>query len=115
MAELGEFAKHYDELRALDVQVLGVSVDSVQQAQLARERLSAPFPILSDSDRKVMELYGTRSPVYRLRDGSSLNTPTLVLIDRKGIVRWIHQAEDYRIRAAFREDLQEIHKLKTAR
>ena len=30
MAELGEFVKHYDELKALDVPVLGVRVDSVQ-------------------------------------------------------------------------------------
>jgi len=59
-----------------------------------------------------MDQYGTRSPVYKGRDGSAINTPTLVLIDRTGTVRWLHQAADYRVRAPFWQDLEEIQKLK---
>jgi peroxiredoxin len=112
MNELGEFVKHFDELKAKRVQVLGVSVDPIEKARVAQQALKAPFPILSDSDRNVMVLYGTASPLYRGRDGKPLNTPTLVLIDRKGIIRWIHQAEDFRIRAPIAEDLEQIHKLR---
>jgi peroxiredoxin len=112
MAELGEFVKHYSELKALDVQVLGVSVDPPDKARLVEEKLATPFPILSDSNRKLMELYGTRSPVYQLPDGGTLDTPTLVLIDRTGTIRWIHQAPDFRIRAPISEDLDEARKLK---
>ena len=112
MNELGEFVKHFDELKAMRVQVIDVSVDPIEKARVAQQALKAPFPILSDSGRKLMDLYGTASPVYRGRDGGPLNTPTLVLIDRKGIIRWIHQAEDFRIRPPITEDLEEIHKLK---
>ena len=111
MAELGEFVKHYQELQALDVQVLAVSVDPVGKVSEARAKLKAPFPMLSDSDDKVMDLYGTRSPEYKNRDGAAINTPTLVLIDKTGTVRWLHQAADYRIRAPISEVLNEIRKL----
>jgi peroxiredoxin len=111
MAELGEFVKHYDELKALDVQVLGVSVDPPDKSRITQEKMKTPFPILSDSENKLMDLYGTRSPVYKGRGGTPLNTPTLVLIDKKGIVRWIHQAPDYKVRAPISEVLEEAQKL----
>ena len=111
MAELGEFVKHHQELQDLDVQVLAISVDPVEKANEAQTKLKAPFPMLSDSHEAVMDLYGTRSPVYKNHAGAAINTPTLVLIDRKGTIRWLHQAADYRIRAPISEVLNEIRKL----
>ena len=92
--------------------MLGVSVDPPDKARLTQEKLKTPFPILSDSKREVMQLYGTRSPAYRAADGGTLNTPTLVLADRTGTIRWIHQAPDYKIRAPISEVLAEARKLK---
>jgi peroxiredoxin len=111
MAELGEFVKHYQELQALDVQVLAVSVDPVDKASDAQTKLKAHFPMLSDSHERAMKLYGTRSPMYKNRDGASINTPTLVLIDKSGVIRWVHQAADYRVRAPISQVLNEIRKL----
>jgi peroxiredoxin len=110
MHELGEFVKHSDDLKALDVQVLGISVDPVDKGRVAEQKLHAPFPILSDSDRKVMELYGTRSPIYQGPFGP-INTPTLVLIDKTGTIRWIHQATDFRVRAPVDEVLAQARKI----
>lgn len=84
----------------MDVEMLAVSVDPPEKAKRVKEKLNAPFPILSDASHKVMELYGTQSPEYRNRQGVSINTPTLVLIDKTGTIRWIHQATNYRIRAS---------------
>jgi peroxiredoxin len=112
MAELGEFVKHDAEFKALDVQILAISVDPPDKGKWAQEKLKAPFPILSDSKREVMELYGTRSPQYHNREGGAINTPTLVLIDKTGTIRWIHQATNYRVREAVEEDLAQAHKLK---
>lgn len=111
MAELGEFVKHNHEIERLDVQVLAISVDPVDKVSETRARLKAPFPMLSDSHDRVMDLYGTRSPLYKNRGGASINTPTLVLIDRAGTIRWMHQAADYRIRATISEVLKEIRTL----
>lgn len=112
MGELGEFVKHEDDFKALDVQVLAISVDPAERGKWVEEKLKAPFPILSDSKHEVMELYGTRSPEYHNREGGSINTPTLVLIDKTGAVRWIHQATNFRVREAIEEDLAQARKLK---
>lgn len=112
MGELGEFVKHYAEFKALDVQILAISVDPPDKGRWVQEKLKVPFPILSDSMRAVMVLYGTRSPKYHGRNGASINTPTLVLIDKTGTIRWIHQAGNFRIRAPVSEDLAEARKLK---
>jgi peroxiredoxin len=111
MAELGEFVKHYQELQSLDVEVLAISVDPIDKVSEARAKLKTPFPMLSDSHDKVMDLYGTHSPVYKNRDGAAINTPTLVLIDKSGVIRWLHQAADYRIRAPVSQVLNEVRKL----
>lgn len=112
MGELGELVKHNADFKKLDVQILAVSVDPPDRGKWVEEKLKAPFPTLSDAKRQVMELYGTRSPEYHNREGSSINTPTLVLIDKTGTIRWIHQATDYRVREAVEEDLAQARKLK---
>ena len=112
MGELGEFVKHDADLKALDVQVLAISVDPAEKGKWAQDKLKASFPFLSDSKREVMEFYGTRSPEYHNREGGSINTPTLVLIDKTGTIRWIHQATNYRVRATVEEDLAQARKLK---
>jgi peroxiredoxin len=89
-----------------------VSVDPRDKARWVEEKLKAPFPLLSDSARRAMTLYGTASPEYRAPDGGPLNSPTLVLIDRTGTIRWIHQAPDFRIRPPISQDLSEARKLK---
>ncbi len=98
-------------MKALDVQVLGVSVDPPDKCRIMAATLKTPFPILSDSQRIAMRIYGTES-IYTLPDGGPINVPTLVLIDRKGVIRWIHQAVDYRIRPPISQDLAEARKLK---
>ena len=111
MAELGEFVKHYEELRALDVQVLGVSVDPPEINRGVQQNLKAPFPILSDAKHEAMEAYGTRQPTKGPDEGI-INTSTLVLIDKTGTIRWIRPADDYRVRAPIEQVLSEARKLK---
>jgi peroxiredoxin len=91
--------------------VLAISVDPVGKLRETQSRLKAHFPFLSDSHDKVMDLYGTRSPVYKNRAGTAINTPTLVLIDKTGTIRWLHQAADYRVRAPISEVLSKIRQL----
>src|SRR5208282_3403381 len=112
MSELGEFVKHDKDFKAMDVQVLAISVDPPDKGKWAQEKLNAPFPFLSDSKREVMELYGTRSPEYHNREGGIIYTPTLVLIDKSGTIRWIYQATNFRVREEIEEDLAQARKLK---
>ena len=102
MAELGEFAKHYDEIKAHDIRLLAVSIDSLERSRATAQELKLPFPLLSDSNREVLKLYGTigHKPMDEAApDGKPVHTPTLVVIDRNGTVRWIRRAADFKVTA----------------
>ena len=107
MAELGEFAKNQEQFKALDVQILGISTDPPEEGREVAAEVTILFPILSDGKGLVMDLYGTRNPDWK----GLLNVPTLVLIDRRGVVRWIHQSEDYKVRPPVAAVLEEARKL----
>ena len=106
MAELGEFAKHYDEIKADDIRLLAVSVDSVERSRATEQQLKLPFPLLSDSSRDVLNLYGTigHKPMDEAApDGKPVHTPTLVVIDGNGTIRWIRRAADFKVTAPVTE------------
>lgn len=112
MNELGEFVRHSEEFKALDVRIIALSVDSPAEARFVQQRLKASFPVLSDAKGEVMNLYGTRSPQYGNLDGKNVSVPTLVLIDKAAKVRWIHQATNFRVRENVATVLAEAGKLK---
>ena len=88
-----------------------MSVDPPEINRGVQQNLKAPFPILSDAKHEAMEAFGIRRPTND-PDEAIINTPTLVLIDKTGTIRWIHQSEDYRIRAAISQVISEVRKLK---
>jgi peroxiredoxin len=52
------FRDHYEELRAMDVRVAGISVQSlIEQIELS-ERLGILHPVISDPNRKLGEVLG---------------------------------------------------------
>ncbi|MCM1028936.1 MAG: thioredoxin-dependent thiol peroxidase [Pseudoflavonifractor sp.] len=49
---------NYHQLLAAGYQVIGVSVDSQASHIKFRDKNSLPFPLISDSDHKLVELFG---------------------------------------------------------
>ena len=47
-----------DALKDLDVQVLGISPDSIKSHRNFSEKYGLPFPLLSDPEKEVAERYG---------------------------------------------------------
>ena len=83
------FAKIHDELEALNVQLIGLSVDSVS-AHLAwihdiREKMGVaiPFPVIADLTMKVAKRYGMIHP----GQSSTAAVRCVFFIDDKGIMR----------------------------
>ena len=72
----------YGELRDLGVEVLGVSTDSVKSHEGFRDKHSLNFPLLSDSEKKIVKAYGVESA------SGSAKRETF-LIDKSGIIRHI--------------------------
>ena len=87
--EFVAFAKIYDALQKLGVELLGLSVDSVT-AHIAwvrniqeKFKVKIPFPVIADSDRKVAGLYGMVMP----GESKTETSRCVFVIDPKGILR----------------------------
>lgn len=71
-----------DELKKLDVQVLGVSTDGVKAHENFKNKYELNFPLLSDKSKDIISSYGVES------DYGSARRITF-LIDKKGVVRHV--------------------------
>ena len=52
------FSEHYLEFTSAGVEVVGVSVDSVEAQKRFQEKCSLPFPLIADRDRAIAQKYG---------------------------------------------------------
>jgi len=87
--EFMAFSTIYDELKSLNVQLIGLSVDSIS-AHLAwvhevKEKMGVqiPFPIIADLNMKVANKYGMIHP----GQSSTAAVRAVFFIDDKGIMR----------------------------
>jgi peroxiredoxin (alkyl hydroperoxide reductase subunit C) len=87
--EFVEFAKHSDELKNLNTQLIGLSVDSVY-AHIAWIRnieenfgVKITFPVIADLDTKVAQLFGMIQP----NADSTATVRAVFVIDPKRVVR----------------------------
>lgn len=96
-----------------EVRVIALSKDDQATASAHRKRDDITFDLLSDPDLAIIKRFGL------LHEGSlefktwftignfplgyptrfqQMAIPTTLILDEEGIVRWIDQADDYRIR-----------------
>ena len=77
-----------------------VSVDAPEVSRRLRERLQSRFTFLSDPEGTLLDALGIRHESGPTPGGAeSIAFPTAMLVDAKGIVRWIYQSDTYRQRA----------------
>ncbi len=57
-AEACNLSENYDELISKGFSVLGVSMDSVERHKKFINKYGFPFPLLADTEREVLNLYG---------------------------------------------------------
>jgi peroxiredoxin 2/4 len=87
--EFMAFASVADELKGLNVQLMGLSIDSVHShlawIKNVKEKMGVdiPFPIIADLDMKVAKKYGMIHP----GQSSTATIRTVFFIDDKGILR----------------------------
>jgi peroxiredoxin len=85
------------ELGDEGVQILAISPDPNARSQTLAEKLRARYRFLADRDLTVTRRYG----LVHSRGGPSgedVPIPTTVVIDRRGIVRWLKVADNYQVR-----------------
>lgn len=82
-AETFAFRDSYEKFGSADVELLGISVDSLNAHIDFALRHKIPFKLLSDQDRAISRLYGV------LGYGGYFAKRTTFIIDRQGIIRKI--------------------------
>ena len=83
-AEVCELSNDFDRYAAANVAVLPMSVDSVPTLREFKAKHSIRVEMLSDFRRDVSRLYGV------LDEDRFFARRAYVLIDREGVVRWLH-------------------------
>lgn len=88
-AEACNLRDNYDTLRQAGYEVVGVSVDSEKSHQKFIEKNSLPFPLIADTDKKLVEqfgVWGEKSMYGRKYMGTFRTT---FIINEEGIIERI--------------------------
>jgi peroxiredoxin Q/BCP len=104
--QLAGLAADYQKFADLGAEIIAISVDNTAKSREMAEKLKLTFPVLSDTDHKVIDAYD----LYNAE--GKIAKPALFVIDKRGVVRWVFLNEDYRIRAVDDSVLDELKKLK---
>lgn len=80
------FRDHYQELRALGAEVVGLSVQSTEYQQEMADRLHLPFPVVSDVDYQFQLELGL--PTFVAAGMTLLKRVTLIAND--GVIEAVH-------------------------
>lgn len=83
-----------------------ISTDAAEDLVAMRQKLDLTFPALMDAGSRTIRSYG----ILNTEDGE-IPHPAALIIDRKGIVRYVRIDEDYKKRPSNEELLQVLRKL----
>ncbi|MFX1283697.1 MAG: peroxiredoxin [Promethearchaeota archaeon] len=75
------FRDAYNELKNLNAEVIGISVDNISDLQSFRNDQQLPFPLITDIEKDISTKYGC------LNDKVGLAKRTTFLIDKQGKIR----------------------------
>jgi peroxiredoxin Q/BCP len=83
--QLNSYNEGLAQFANLDAQVLAISAQNVTSHEDFADKHKFAFPLLADVDKSVAETYGTLGPLGYPRR-------SVFIIDRDGIVRYVHRA-----------------------
>jgi peroxiredoxin len=81
---LADYREHYLEIRSAGASVVVVSVDAPDQSEALRVHLSLPFPILCDTEHRVVRDWG----IYNSEEKGGIAKPAVFIIDPSQVVRY---------------------------
>ena len=81
---MADYQKHYQEIQAAGASVAAVSVDAPDASNPLRAHLSLTFPILCDTERRVVREWDLYNPVEK----GGIAKPAAFIIDQDRMVRF---------------------------
>ncbi len=106
MIELGQLERRHDEFTMRNTRVIAVSVEGPDDAK----KTQADFPhllVLADEGRGLSNAVDLIHP-HAAPDGSDADTPTTILVDGRGTVRWLYRSPEVIARLSPDDVLREI-------
>ena len=85
---MSQLRHDYNKFLNRNAEVIVVGPDSAEEFKLYWKENSLPFIGLPDPHRKVLKLYGQEIKIFKFG-----RMPAQALIDRKGIIRYIHYGD----------------------
>ena len=81
---MADYRQHYPEIRSASASIVAVSVDAPDKSEALRVDLSLPFPILCDTERRVVTDWG----IYNSQERGGIAKPAVFIIDSSRVVRY---------------------------
>ena len=81
---MADYSEHDGEIRATGASVAAISVDPPKKSEAVRQVLQLPFPILCDTERRVVQQWD----IYNAREKGGIAKPAIFIIDRDSNVRY---------------------------
>jgi peroxiredoxin len=104
------FQHRLSEFDARGIRVVGISVDPPEVNQRHSQKLGYTFPLLSDSNAKVIRRYD----VLHAGAGpkrADIARPAEFLLDSNGVVRWVNLTENIAVRPRPEQVLQALNQV----
>ena len=83
-AEACSFRDRFEDFKDLGAEIIGISSDSVVSHQKFAKQYKLPFILLSDTDKKITNLFGVPSGLFGLLPGR-----VTYVVDKNGIIKLI--------------------------
>jgi peroxiredoxin len=80
---LAEFGELFDDFRGLGVHIAALSVDPPEQSERVRQQYELPFPILCDTQKKVVQAWG----LLNAKEKGGIAVPAVALLGRDRRIR----------------------------
>jgi peroxiredoxin len=95
---LRSFQRRLSDFDARGIRLVGISVDPPDVNKRQSQKLGYAFPLLSDTNAKVIRRYDLLHPSAGPK-GADIARPAEFLLDSNGIVRWGNLTENIAVRA----------------
>jgi peroxiredoxin Q/BCP len=83
-AQACSFRDQYEDFKDLGAEVIGISSDSVASHEKFIQKYKLPFILLSDSDKKIRNLFGVKANLFGLLPGR-----VTYVADKNGIIQLV--------------------------
>ncbi len=106
MVELVKLEDHHQEFDSRNTRIIAVSLDDLEDS--AKTQTKFPhLAIVSDADQTLAKAANVLGP-HHAPDGKETTAPTTILIDNKGVVRWVFRPDVYITRLSATELIAKV-------